>query len=63
MQGPEWQAELPLTNFVYPVVESTPLPEEFQKWAVRPESPLSLDAETIGADQDEWIESWRSIME
>ena len=35
MQGPEWQAEIPLTNFVFPVVADTPLPEEFQKWAVR----------------------------
>jgi len=63
MQGPEWQSEIPLTNFVFPVVADTPLPEEFQKWAVRADAPLAVDAETIGEQRDAWIESWRSIME
>jgi thiamine transport system substrate-binding protein len=63
MQGPEWQSEIPLTNFVFPVVADTPLPEEFQKWAVRADAPLDVPAETIGEQRDAWIESWRSIME
>lgn len=63
MLSPEWQSELPLTNFVFPAVTGTPLPEEFTKWAARPDEPLSVPAARIAADRDEWVEQWRSIME
>jgi thiamine transport system substrate-binding protein len=63
MLAPEWQAQLPLSNFVYPVRTGTPLPEEFVKWAPTVEDPIKLDAEEIGEHRDEWIDSWRSVME
>lgn len=63
MLSPTWQQDLPLSNFVFPIVEGTALPEEFRRWAVLPESSRALDPTEIGRQRDEWIEQWRSIME
>ena len=63
MLGPDWQAALPASNFVDPVVPGTPRPPEFEQWAARPASPLDLPVDRIGAERDQWIEQWRSIME
>ncbi len=63
MLSPAWQEALPLTNFVFPAVTGTPLPTEFQRWAVLPESSRHVPATEVGAERDEWIERWRSIME
>ena len=63
MLTPAWQEALPLTNFVFPAVGGTELPVEFERWAVLPETSRSLSAVEIGDQRDEWIETWRSIME
>lgn len=57
-----WQSELPLTNFVFPVVE-VELPEEFELWAQRPESPMGLDPTVVDERRDDWVEAWRELME
>lgn len=62
MLSDEWQAALPLSNFVFPVTDVA-LPEEFQKWAPRAEDPLTLPPATIDEHRDEWIEQWREQME
>jgi len=62
MLSPEWQAALPLSNYVFPVVDVT-LPPEFDKWAQRAEDPLTVDPATIEAGRDRWIEQWREQME
>jgi thiamine transport system substrate-binding protein len=63
MLSKEWQEELPLSNFVFPVLPGAALPEEFTKWAVRAADPLVIDAAEIGVHRDEWIDEWRGIME
>lgn len=62
MLSEDWQKELPLTNFVFPVVD-VELPEVFAKFAQRAEDPASLPPEQIEADSDTWIEQWRELME
>lgn len=62
MLTPEWQRELPLSNFVFPVVD-VELPDEFQRFATPAEDPLRLDPATIDERRDEWIEQWRELME
>lgn len=57
-----WQRELPLTNFVFPV-QDVELPEEFVKWAPRPQDPMGLAPEVIDEGRDRWIEAWREQME
>jgi len=63
MLTPTWQEALPLSNYVLPIVVGTTLPPEFQKWAVVPETPRTIDPVEIGRNRDRWIEQWRSIME
>ena len=63
MLSPEWQSELPLTNFVFPVVPGTPLPVEFERFAVRPAAPLQVPPDRIGEEREAWIEQWRTILE
>jgi thiamine transport system substrate-binding protein len=58
----EWQRELPLTNFVLPLVD-VELPEEFRRWVPTIEDPAALPPEQIDANRDRWIERWRDLME
>ena len=53
-----FQAGIPLTMFVYPVREKTPLPAVFKRFALPMSSPLRLSAATIGANRDAWIRTW-----
>jgi thiamine transport system substrate-binding protein len=62
MLSDDWQQELPLTNFVFPVTD-VDLPPEFTDWAPRAEDPMGLDAEVIDEGRDRWIEAWREQME
>jgi thiamine transport system substrate-binding protein len=63
MLSPTWQAALPLSNFVFPAVDGTPLPAAFQQWAVQPAVPRTLSATEIGSKREGWIERWRNLME
>jgi hypothetical protein len=35
----------------------------FERHAVIPEDPVRLDAETIAANRDRWIDEWIAVME
>ena len=56
--APEFQEDIPLTMFVFPVNEQAELPEVFVEHAVLPDEPLRMDHDTIGEHRDEWIEAW-----
>ncbi len=56
--SPEFQADLPLNMFVFPVRPDTELPEVFVTHAVLPADPVTVDPGEIGANRDEWIEEW-----
>ena len=58
----EFQADLPLNMFVFPVVPSIELPEVFVEYAAIPENPASLDPARIEAKRDEWIQAWAEVM-
>ena len=53
---------MPLTMFVFPVVEGTPLPDVFEQFAVVPEDPFELDPATIAEGRDRWIEEWTATV-
>jgi thiamine transport system substrate-binding protein len=57
-----WQESLPLSNFVFPVVD-VDLPTEFEQWAERPANPARVAPDVIDARRDDWIEQWRELME
>ena len=62
MLGAEFQADLPLNMFVFPVVPGIELPEVFVEYAAIPENPASLEPARIEAKRDEWIQAWAEVM-
>lgn len=59
--GPEVQAALPESMYVFPVVEGTPLPEEWATFAVQPTDPHEVDPAEVAANRDDWLSEWRDI--
>jgi thiamine transport system substrate-binding protein len=58
MLSKEFQADVPLQMFVFPVRNSTPLPAVFSKFAEVAKTPLVLPAADVNAHRDTWIEQW-----
>jgi thiamine transport system substrate-binding protein len=56
--SPEFQSQVPLTMFVFPVVDDAELPEVFATHAVIPDAPLEIDPQRIGVGRDDWIDAW-----
>ena len=63
MLGPRFQADIPLSMFVYPVNPEAALPEVFQKFAAVPTEPAVIAPEEIAAKRDQWIQEWTRIMQ
>ncbi|MEX1177939.1 MAG: thiamine ABC transporter substrate-binding protein [Nitriliruptor sp.] len=53
-----FQEDVPLTMFVYPVVEDAELPEVFREHAELAAEPYAIDPLTIGDERDDWIAAW-----
>jgi thiamine transport system substrate-binding protein len=53
----EFQAEIPLTNWMYPVDPDVVTPDSF-RFAPKPERSLQLPAEEISKNRDRWINAW-----
>ena len=53
----DFQREIPLTNWMYPVSSSVETPESF-RFAPRPKISLQLTAEGILRNQDRWVTAW-----
>jgi thiamine transport system substrate-binding protein len=60
--SPEFQADIPLSMFVFPARADTELPEVFTRFAAVAEEPLELDPVTIEAGRDRWTERWTEIV-
>lgn len=60
--SPEFQAELPLTMFVFPANTTVALPEVFVEHAVIPADPLGVDADVIRRGRADWIEAWTTVV-
>ncbi len=58
----DFQNDIPLRMFVYPVTDDATLPEVFAQNAVVPASPLSLPAEQIAANHEDWVQRWTDIV-
>lgn len=62
MLGKEFQEDLPLNMFVYPVNQTAQLPEVFVQHAQVADQPASITYEDIAANRDAWIEAWAEVM-
>ncbi|MBI4731745.1 MAG: thiamine ABC transporter substrate-binding protein [Chloroflexi bacterium] len=54
----QFQQDIPLQMFMYPVNPAAQLPPEFVQWAQVAEQPASLDPALIAANRDAWITAW-----
>ena len=53
----DFQREIPLTNWMFPVNPGVKLPDSFD-YAPKPTNILSLPSDRIKRNQDRWIEGW-----
>ncbi|MFW2381869.1 MAG: thiamine ABC transporter substrate-binding protein [Acidimicrobiales bacterium] len=59
--SPEVQADIPLNMFVEPVNSEAEVPDEFARWAVPVDAPLSLPPDQIAANQARWTQEWLEL--
>lgn len=62
MLGRQFQEDMPLNMFVYPVNQTAQLPEVFVQHSQVPDQPASISYEEIAANRDAWIEAWAEVM-
>jgi thiamine transport system substrate-binding protein len=63
MLSVEFQEQIPLSWFVFPVNPDATLPDEFVEHTVIPEDPARLSSERIAENRDAWIDQWVEVME
>jgi thiamine transport system substrate-binding protein len=57
-----FQADVPLSMFVFPARAGTPLPEVFQRFAATPKQPLTLRPADIAKNRERWVDDWTSAV-
>ena len=62
MLSKQFQEDMPLQMFVYPVNPDATLPDAFVKYAQIPDQPAQLDPATIAANRDKWIQAWTATV-
>ncbi|MCD4523335.1 thiamine ABC transporter substrate binding subunit [Nocardioides sp. cx-173] len=59
--GPEVQAALPDSMYVFPVVAGTELPADWAKFAEQPAEPHEVDPAEVAEQRDDWLTEWRDV--
>jgi thiamine transport system substrate-binding protein len=62
MLSKQFQEDMPLQMFVYPIHPDAALPEDFEKYAQVPSQPATLAPEEIAANRDRWIQEWTDMV-
>ncbi|MER6285777.1 thiamine ABC transporter substrate-binding protein [Streptomyces sviceus] len=58
----EFQQDMPLNMFVYPVVDGAQVPAEFTKYGPQAKDPETMDPAKIADNRDDWVKSWTSLV-
>jgi len=58
----DFQADLPLSMYVFPVRDETPLPEVFERFAARPADVIEVDPLELGRRRDDLLARWRDVV-
>ncbi|WP_327727624.1 thiamine ABC transporter substrate-binding protein [Streptomyces sp. NBC_00487] len=58
----EFQEDMPLNMFVYPVVEGASVPAEFTEYGPAAKDPETMAPEKIAENRDQWVKSWTSLV-
>lgn len=61
MLSVEFQEDIPLQMFVFPVNIEAELPEVFVQYATIPENPLTVDAGELEANRETWLQAWAEV--
>jgi thiamine transport system substrate-binding protein len=56
--SPDFQQDVPMQMFVFPVRADAALPAVFTKFAAKPTAPKELPADEITANREQWIQTW-----
>jgi thiamine transport system substrate-binding protein len=62
MLSKEFQADIPLKMYVFPVNQTAELDDTFIDYLAIPEKPVYLDPESIAANRERWIQAWTETM-
>jgi thiamine transport system substrate-binding protein len=62
MLDKQFQEDVPLQMFVYPVNPEAALPDEFTRYAQAPRRAATLAPEVIAANRDRWIQAWTDVV-
>jgi thiamine transport system substrate-binding protein len=54
----DFQEDIPLQMFVFPVNPNAALPDVFTQYAQIPDQPATLDPALINANREAWINAW-----
>ena len=58
MLSQEFQEDMPLQMFVFPVNPAATLPDVFTQYVSIPENPVLMDMDEIDANRETWIQAW-----
>ncbi|WP_030382190.1 MULTISPECIES: thiamine ABC transporter substrate-binding protein [unclassified Streptomyces] len=58
----EFQQDMPLNMFVYPVVDGTKVPEAFTKYGPAAKNPETMAPDRIADHRDQWVKTWTSLV-
>ena len=62
MLSKQFQEDVPLQMFVYPVNPNAVLPDAFTKYAQAPEQTATLAPDLIAEKRDAWIQAWTDLV-
>lgn len=62
MLSQQFQEDMPLQMFVYPVNPAAKLPDVFVKYSQTPEQPALLSPEEIAKNRDQWLNDWNEAI-
>ncbi|MFD7996385.1 thiamine ABC transporter substrate-binding protein [Streptomyces mexicanus] len=58
----EFQQDMPLNMFVYPVRDGATVPVEFTRYGHPAAHPETMAPDRIAANRDQWVKSWTSLV-
>ncbi|WP_030168189.1 thiamine ABC transporter substrate-binding protein [Streptomyces sp. NRRL S-813] len=58
----QFQDDMPLNMFVYPVREAAQVPPEFTEYGPQAKHPETMAPDRIAANRDQWVKSWTSLV-
>ncbi|MFB8178738.1 thiamine ABC transporter substrate binding subunit [Streptomyces sp. NPDC055966] len=58
----EFQEDMPLNMYVYPVLKGAKVPAEFTAYGPAAQHPETMAPGTIAANRDQWVKAWTSLV-